>query len=927
VPKFRIAHINIRSVIPKKVELVNFLLNFNIDICSINETKLSKSKTFSIQNYQIIRLDRNSRGGGVCFVVKKSIKFELVSIPPDFNAECLVIKVTELFDSPVFIATYYNPPNVELKKDLLSHISRLGPKVLILGDLNSHHQSLNSKSTSASGRLLFEFLEDENFVVLNNDSPTYISDSKSGYSSILDLALVSQPLVSNFVEFEVQYNLNSDHLPFIVDFRCDQEASLHKEVKLIKWSSLAENMVERLPPELVNKRFETSSDLDRAADLLTQSIQEAIEDSTVIKKVKLNSNYLILPKYLKELVKEKNSSRKLFQRTRLEEDKKRYNFLNNQVKEEIKKFKSQKWVDFCNSINNLKTSNSLLWRKIKSLDKTNTRSETSVPNVKRPDDTQTNNAEEVAAIFADQLEEAFSGADDPDFDDTLKNSINSRPLFDMNLPLVFDAITKSEVQLALELTRTKGAPGEDRITNRVLKLLPNPHLEIITAMLNASIQQSHIPARWKKAVVIMLPKPMKDPALPSSYRPISLLNTFSKLLERVISFRIVDFCSKNNIFNIYQSGFRRHHQTNDQILRVTQAVKAGFNRNQKTGMGLVDIKGAFDSVWHRGILYKMKQYGFPLYLCLWVENYLEDRRFQVRVGQNTLSTSRVIKAGVPQGSVLGPILFNIFFNDITCVCAGTTELGLFADDLSVWYSSVNISMIQLKLQEFFDNLQLWLSMWRLKLSVNKTVFTIFNPSGESMEGAITLTYNDLPIAYDKNPKLLGVVLDPKLSFCKHADYIEARAESRANMLRSIRGKDWGVNTGLLLIIYKALIRSLIDYAPAVTITMCDTAKAKFERIQNKTVRAITKWPAGMTNDEMLEEYNIDKIESRALKLMDKYLDKAHSHNPLINTLINDSKIASALDEGLYCKLKKPHPTPLGKFRSLPADSYKSVAHL
>jgi hypothetical protein len=185
VPKFRIAHINIRSVIPKKVELVNFLLNFNIDICSINETKLSESKTFSIQNYQIIRLDRNSRGGGVCLVAEKSIKYELVSIPPGFNAECLVIKVTELFDSPVFI----------------------GPKVLILGDLNSHHQSLNSKSTSASGRLLLEFLEDENFVVLNNDSPTYISDSKSGYSSILDLALVSQPLVSNFVEFEVQYNL------------------------------------------------------------------------------------------------------------------------------------------------------------------------------------------------------------------------------------------------------------------------------------------------------------------------------------------------------------------------------------------------------------------------------------------------------------------------------------------------------------------------------------------------------------------------------------------------------------------------------------------------------------------------------------------------------------------------------------------------
>jgi hypothetical protein len=289
---------------------------------------------------------------------------------------------------------------------------------------------------------------------------------------------------------------------------------------------------------------------------------------------------------------------------------------------------------------------------------------------------------------------------------------------------------------------------------------------------------------------------------------------------------------------------------------------------------------------------------------------------------------RRIETGVPQGSVLGPILFNLFFNEIADTAQDITGKGLFADDFSGWHSSGNLKLINIKLQNFLIKTQRWLALWRMKLSIRKTVYTIFKPGGCKKEpDKFQLQYNGQKIEYERNPKLLGVVLDPRLSFLAHAKYIEGRAESRMNMLRSLRGKNWGANTRLLLSTFKALIRSLIDYAPQVTITMCESALHKFETIQSKTVRGITRWPKSMTNRAMLQEYGVEEVLPRAHKLMDSYLNKAMTHNPLIQELVNDYKIAPQLDEGLYCKLERPHPTPLGKFKMLPATEFRAVAHL
>ncbi len=928
--KIRISHINICAVLKKKIELNEFLMSNNIDVMSVNETWLDPKKSFSIPGYDLVRLDRNNpskkNGGGVCILLKKGFKFSQIDLPKTFEGEeILIIKIKNLYKDPLeelVVATYYNPPKYgKIKKDMLNWASKLSSKVIILGDLNAHHPCLLSNRSDQNGGIIFDFIEESNFILLNDDSPTHLG--RGCQSSILDLAMISPALAVDFIDFRVEYKLSSDHLPLTVDLKCELSAPKNKTVEVVKWSVLEENLLAHLPPDPISE-LNSPEELETTVKALVSGIQAAVKASTVQMKVGFNSNYLILPKHLKALVTEKNRARKLFQKTRLKEHKTLLNSLEAKVKCEVNNFRKQSWIQFCESLNNYNTSNSKLWSKIKSLDSTRVKNTGRAPNLNTAVG-KTNEPEEVATIFADRLEKVFSGEDKPEFDSDFKREVEEAPAFNVNEQSDFERIDITDTMLAIQMVRAKGAPGEDGITNKVLKRLPRPYLEQLTRIFNASFRLHYVPSCWKVATVIMLPKPLKDPNLPESYRPISLLNTLSKILERIASQRLLEFCRSNNIISVYQCGFRRHHQTKDQILRVSQAVQEGFNLDMKTGMLLVDIKGAFDTVWHQGLLYKLKRLGLPNYLGLWIENYLTDRSFQVRV-QGSFSSLRPIRAGVPQGSVLGPLLFNLFFNDIAD--EKCTELGLFADDLSAWHRSRHLKMIEKKLQEYLDNIAQWLSRWRLQLSVEKTVFLLFNKAGKNLKNEINLFYNLDPIEHEKHPKFLGVVMDPGLSFCQHANYIKERAETRMNMLRSLRGRSWGTNIELLLTTYKALIRSLIDYAPPVTMAMCDTARKTLETIQSKTVRSITRWAPGETNKEMLQHYKIDEVLPRAHKLMNDYVGKAYKFNPLIKDLIEDYKIAPEISEGLYCKKnRKKRETILRKFSRLDNNDYASAALL
>lgn len=246
--------------------------------------------------------------------------------------------------------------------------------------------------------------------------------------------------------------------------------------------------------------------------------------------------------------------------------------------------------------------------------------------------------------------------------------------------------TPDEIVSILKNLNIKKAPGPDATTNAALKNLPTKQIAEITNITNACLTSSYFPKTWRHADIIPIHKPGKNPTFPVNYRPISLLSNFAKVIEKIINKRL-NVHSEEVIQN-EQFGFRDGHSAEHQIIRVIEYINDGFNTRRPTGATFLDINKAFNKVWHQGILYKMINSAFPLYLIKFIKSYLEDRTFCVKLNGHR-STRRPIESGVPQGSTIGPTLFNIYMSDFKLNYGSCTSFALYADDLMVFFKHRN----------------------------------------------------------------------------------------------------------------------------------------------------------------------------------------------------------------------------------------------
>ncbi|KAL9704079.1 hypothetical protein quinque_007597 [Culex quinquefasciatus] len=218
--------------------------------------------------------------------------------------------------------------------------------------------------------------------------------------------------------------------------------------------------------------------------------------------------------------------------------------------------------------------------------------------------------------------------DDPVTVAEVNNSIDAidrTPLADNHSWLV----RPKEVAQLIRRLKAKKTPGQDQLRNIVLKRLPRKAHIFIAKIFSTCVRLGYFPAAWKHAVVIGIPKPNKDATNPSNYRPISLLPTLSKLLERVILVRIDQHLENTRVIPDTQFGFKRGHSTNHQLVRLVKEVRANFARRKSAGMVLLDVEKAYDSVWQEAILHKMYLANFSLYILKIVRSFLQNRSYHV----------------------------------------------------------------------------------------------------------------------------------------------------------------------------------------------------------------------------------------------------------------------------------------------------------
>ena len=208
----------------------------------------------------------------------------------------------------------------------------------------------------------------------------------------------------------------------------------------------------------------------------------------------------------------------------------------------------------------------------------------------------------------------------------------------------------------------------------------------------------------------MLLKPDKLPSLTTSYRPISLISSIMKLFERVIEQRLRSHLEQIGFINKHQSGFRRAKSTDDHLFRLSQSIMETFNRGEHAVTAFLDVVKAFDNVWHNGLRYKLFQLDLPTKMTCWLSGFLVGYIIQVNI-DSFFSTQINPKAGGPLGSVLSPLLFMIYVNDLPTLHHKQNSLSQFADDPALWAFSLNVRLAAKFLQQYLLNLAMWCAKW------------------------------------------------------------------------------------------------------------------------------------------------------------------------------------------------------------------------
>ena len=416
------------------------------------------------------------------------------------------------------------------------------------------------------------------------------------------------------------------------------------------------------------------------------------------------------------------------------------------------------------------------------------------------------------------------------------------------------------------------------------------------------------------AVITIILKKTANSCDPNEYRGISLLSCIGKLSERVIRNRLYFFLEKKKLIVDEQSGFRNKRGTADNLLFMTQKIQERLNKlNGSKVCGIFfDISKAFDKVWHAGLIYKLVYLGVPMYIIRFISSFLTNRFFKVKVN-NAYSYLHPITCSVPQGSVLGPLLFLVFIGDIPLSNSKHLSYSaLFADDLgSIFFFNKTGKIIHI-IQRYLKDLMEWLFTWRMKMNASKCCYTIFSGNGRG-DISFDLRLWGEPIPYNANPVFLGVTFDEYLCFNTHFQNLRIRALKRINIIKMFSHHSWHFNKPTLKNIYRALIGSLFDYSFFTVASVSATSLNLIQTVQNRSMRCIYKLKWDSPTKELFPISNILFIKERFLQMGCRYILKCFwNNNNFIKLLIDEYGGSWA---GITAK-SHVTSTPLGAFYSI-----------
>ena len=531
----------------------------------------------------------------------------------------------------------------------------------------------------------------------------------------------------------------------------------------------------------LNKMTIIEDEIDNYVDTLTNTITSAIAEKVPTKTTKRNS--IGFPIEIRELIHQKRHQRRLWQRTRIPQYKTNANRLQKRISKDITTRKRDSWEMYCDDME-LSEGQGAAWCKIRSVLNPKSAPYNYPTLVSRDEDgikTRSVTTTEKLEIFASQLEGVFTNEIENNvFDEEVKADVaaeldhpiartrlNFQKVIPFDPDIHPDRIRFGEMTDILGKVNTGKACGPDHMTNKIIRnLIPTLHI-ILQDLLNICVFHGYHPRAWKRAWALMSHKPSKRRSDPCSYRPISLLCCLSKVFEAIMTKRLMSWAENTDKLPTEQSGFRKHHSTNDKLFELTQAVCQAQRLSRRGDVIFLDIEKAFDRVWHNDLRYELLHMNAPALLLRWISSFLRDRSVKVRILGHTCREI-AINYGVPQGSAISLLLFLLYLSKLPKLLPNTRR-SLFADGFMIYTeSSITRShLIQSNLQTSMDALTLFNSDHRIILSCTKSVRVPFERRKSNRLKPQDVTYNGQVIPSSSSVKFLGITFDSALTFRSH----------------------------------------------------------------------------------------------------------------------------------------------------------------
>ena len=871
---------NARSLKANENEFYNFLTVNNVHIAIVTETFLKPNIKLKYDpNYVVHRFDRiQNIGGGVAIVIHRRIKHRLHSHLYTKVIESLGVEV-ETEAGILFIAAAYLPfqctgEQKNFLKGDLQKLTRNRSKFLIIGDFNAKHRSWNNAQCNSNGKIMFNDCSSGYYSILFPNGPTCFSSVRN--PSTIDLVLTD--LSHACSELITHADFDSDHLP--ITFSLSQGTvstpistvfNYHKA----NWERYQSHIESNFNHEL---NLHSETDIDSALQTLKCAIIEARNSS--VPKAQVTFDSPIIDESLQLLIRLKNVRRRQYQRSRDPALKIIFRELQKEIKHRFTILRNE---NFGNKVSQLKPYSKPFWKLSKILKKPSK----PIPVIKDGNNIILTN-EQKAQRLAQQFESVHNSnlnVISPVENEVIRqyDQISSQDF----LPEEIFETNLSEVRSIVKKFKNMKAPGDDGIFYILIKNLPESTIRFLVIIFNSCFKLAYFPKLWKNAKITPILKPDKNPAEASSYRPISLLSSISKLFERIILNRMMSHINGNSIFADEQFGFRHGHSTTHQLLRVTNMIRANKSEGFSTAAALLDIEKAFDSVWHKGLIAKLSNFNFPTYIIKILQNYLNDRTLQV-VYQNSKSDRLPVRAGVPQGSILGPVLYNVFTSDLPELPSGCSK-SLFCDDTSISVKGKSLRVICSRMQRSLDIFSTYLKKWKISPNASKTQLIIFphKPRASSLKPSNNhvIKMNGVTISWSDTVKYLGLTYDKKLTFKDHIESIQVKCNKYMRCLYPLINRNSRLCFKNKLLIYKQIFRPAMLYAVPIWSICCLTRRKALQRIQNKILKMILKRPPWFSTLELHRLTDVETLEAMSNKIITNFRQKSlQSSIALISSL-------------------------------------------